>query len=93
MILDAIKSEINLMSRPIEEAVAGNETLQYPTPKPEKYDFFWQNMKEYSFEESMHITFKKEYDTIRINKIKYLIIAPLKFIKHRILKKYIKNFL
>lgn len=93
MILDAIKSEINLMSRPIEEAVAGNETLQYPTPKPEKYDFFWQNMKEYSFEESMHITFKKEYDTIRINKIKYLIIAPLKFIKHRILKKYIKKFL
>ena len=92
-IFDAIKPEINLIERPIEEAIAGNETLQCPTPKPEKYDLFWQNMKQHSFEKSMHITFKKEYNAFKINKIKNRIIAPLRFIKHRVIKKLIKKIL
>lgn len=86
-IFEAIKAEINLIERNIDEAIAGNETLQCPTPVPGQYDMFWQNMsKAITFEKVMHITFKQEYKQARINQIYRIIIPPLRFIKRAIFR-------
>lgn len=86
-IFEAIKAEINLIERNIEEAIAGNETLQCPTPVPGQYDMFWNNMsKDITFEKAMHITFKQEYKQARVNQIYRIIIPPLRFIKRAIFR-------
>lgn len=87
-LFEAIAPEVNYLSRELNEAVNGNETLQRPTPLPDRYDLFWKVMNRYSFEKAMHIAFRKEYRIIRIRRIINLILAPLVFFKHHFVDKY-----
>lgn len=91
VVFDAIKDEINVLQRNVDEAVAGNETLQCPTPMPSNYEHFWELMEAHPFEKSMHIAYKKHYDAIRLHKIKYCVFWPLYKFKNFIVNRNKKH--
>ncbi len=58
-LLSEIKNDVYLEERNINEAINGNETLQYPTKKENEYDELWDFIRNASF----HKAYKKVYKT------------------------------
>ena len=78
-LINRIESDIVVVSRSIEEAISGNDTLREPTKKPTEYDELWKNISQYGF----HKAIKKVYG---ISWVKTLIVRYAKTAKSKIAK-------
>ena len=56
-LIKTIEDDIEIYSRPIHEAINGNDTLREATHKPKEYDDLWLNIKKDGF----HKAVKKVY--------------------------------
>ena len=52
-LIETVKSDIMLMSRPIEEAISGNDTLRAPTQKPREYEELWKLINQDGFHKAI----------------------------------------
>ena len=69
-LLDLVKDEIHIFSRPLAEAVAGNETLQMPTPKPAGREKLWELIPLLGFERAAMRVYADYYSKVRWRQLK-----------------------
>lgn len=77
--ISRIESDIVVVSRPIEEAVSGNDTLRGPTKKPTEYDELWKDINQHGF----HKAIKEVYG---ISWVKTLLVCHTKSAKAKVAK-------
>ena len=76
-LLDLIKDEINIFPRPLAEAVAGNDTLQMPTPKPVGREKLWTFIPQVGFEQAALRVYADYYRKVRWQKWKRRLLKCL----------------
>lgn len=92
-LLNLIREDIYLFPRPLAEAVAGNETLQMPTPKPNGCEKLWQLIPQIGFERAARQVYADYYRRVRMRKLKARLVKALpkpiyKALKH--VKKWVR---
>lgn len=78
-LISRIESDIVVVSRPIEEAVSGNDTLRKPTKKPTEYDELWKDISQHGF----HKAIKEVYG---ISWARTLLVCHAKMAKAKVAK-------
>ena len=76
-LLDMIRDDIHIFSRPLAEAVAGNETLQMPTAKPKGREELWQLIPQIGFERAARQVYGDYYRKVCLRKMKAGLIRRL----------------
>ena len=90
-ILNEIKSQIELYNRPLQEAIAGNDTLRCPTPMPVDRVLDMERIKKYGFEKA--IRKDKGYKRYQRNRRIYKLLGFAERITPGIIKRILKTII
>ena len=90
-LLNSINDEINLFERPLEEAVAGNETLYSPTEKPIGRDELWNKIPKVGFHKAAKQVYPLYYQQVERQKFKRMIRRKLVRAIPKLLYNYLKR--
>ena len=72
-LIDLVKNEIELIARPIEEAIGCNETLRNPTQKPDDYEELWQLINLQGFHKAIKMLYGiRSKRIILLNRVKQI---------------------
>ena len=86
-LFDMIREDIHVYPRPFAEAVAGNETLQMPTPKPAGWEQLWKLIPQVGFEQAVVQVYADYYRQVRLRKLKGRLLKILPYPLYKMLKK------